>query len=436
MQQRQGFSSRVGFVLAAAGSAVGLGNIWGFPTQVANHGGGAFILLYLLVLVLLAIPALYAELSIGFYSRSNPVKAMRESSGRFPKIGAVAGYLNIVGAILMLSFYSIIAGWMFAHSLGSLFNTFGLDSAHQFVTQSGLLRNIVFALLVIGLTALIIFAGVKQGIEKWSKRLMPVLLILLVVLIIYILQLPGASEGLARFITPDYSALTEPNLILAAMGQAFFSLSIGVGGMLIYGSYLSSNENLPKLTLSIAGLDTLIALLAGLLIVPALFVAQSFGSNIMSNGELIGRSQLIFEILPKLFDNLGTLGNVIGFAFFSLLSIASLTSTIASTEVPVSYLTESRGMSRVISTLWVTLIVCVFSITIIANFDLLFRAIIGLLTHYMLPLMGMAYFIVVGWLRPQPDENTQQSLINKLFRIHLRYICPLLMLLVFLHVAN
>lgn len=436
MTHRQGFSSRIGFILAAAGSAVGLGNIWGFPTQVANHGGGAFILMYLFVLLVLAVPALYAELSIGYRQRANPVKALQSSCPRLPLFGKTAGWANIIGAILMLSFYSIIAGWMFAHSLGGLFSMLTMDSAASFVTQSSLTRNLLFSALVICLTALIILGGVREGIERWSKRLMPVLLCLLVGLIIYIIQLPGASEGLARFLVPDFSAFSNPQLILAAMGQAFFSLSVGVGGMLVYGSYLKSGENLGRLSLSIAGLDTLIAFLAGMLVIPALFVAQNVGFTIMSNGELVGRSQLIFDVLPKMFDSLGTIGNLIAFAFFSLLAIASLTSTIASTEVPVSYLTESHQKSRRQATLMVTSVVSVLCLTIILNFDLLFRAVIGLLTHYMLPLMGLVYFIVTGWFRPDNTPTRKTGWGGKLMRVHLRYFCPALMLLVFYQVAT
>lgn len=434
MANRQGFSSRIGFILAAAGSAVGLGNIWGFPTQVANHGGGAFILVYILVLLLLAIPALYAEMSIGFHQRANPVKALKVSCKQLPVFGLLAGYSNILGAILMLSFYSIIAGWMFAHSAGSLFSALGLDTLASFVTQSSLARNLLFAALVICLTALIILGGVQQGIERWSKRLMPLLLILLIGLIIYILQLPGASAGMVKFLKPDFSALSDPQLVLAAMGQAFFSLSVGVGGMLVYGSYLKQSENLGKLSLSIAGLDTLIAFLAGMLVIPALFVAQTYGYTIMSNGELVGRSELIFDVLPKLFNSLGTTGTLIGFSFFTLLAIASLTSTIASTEVPVSYLTESHQLSRKLSTLLVTLVVSLICATIVFNFEALFRAVIGLLTHFMLPLMGLVYFIVTGWFRPQA-EISKAGWVAKLMRLHLRYLCPALMLLVFYQVA-
>lgn len=432
---RPHFSSRIGFVFAAAGSAVGLGNIWGFPTQVANHGGGAFIVIYILVLALLAIPALYAELSIGFIARANPVDALRnachKSDRRRRIFGSTLGGISLIAAIFMLGFYSILAGWMLAHSLGSLFSAFGAQHGFEFVTQNSLKRNLLFSLLITVLTAGIIIAGVKKGIEAWSKRLMPLLLFLLISLIIYVLSLPGARQGLVLFLQPDFDAFLQPNLYLAAMGQAFFSLSVGVGGMMIYGSYLKQSENLGKLTITVAGLDTLVAFLAGLLIIPALFAAQSIGQTIMSNGELIGRSQLIFDVLPRLFDSLGWFGSLVGFVFFALLSIASITSTISSTEVPVSFLIESKKLSRNISVLIVSCIVLCLSTLIIFNFELLFRAIIAILTHYTLPLMGLMYFIVIGWLRPWPPELAKQGTMQKWLRIHIKYICPVLMSLVF-----
>ena len=433
---RQGFSTRLGFILAAAGSAVGLGNIWGFPTQVANHGGGAFILIYLLVLLVFALPALYAELKIGFISRANPVDAMVQACPRFPLVGKLAGFGNLIGAMMMLSFYSILAGWMFSHSISGFLNFFPLPEASAFLTENTIQRNFFAMPLVILLTALIISAGIRQGIEKWSKRLMPVLIVLMVGLIAYILTLPGAYAGLTRFITPDLTAFSDGDLVAAAMGQAFFSLSVGVGGMMVYGSYLKQNENLPKLSFSIAGLDTLIAFLAGLLVIPALFVAQNLGSTISENGELVGRSQLIFQVLPNMFNQLGIIGSLLGFGFFTLLSIASLTSTIASTEVPVSYLTENRKFSRAKAVTIISLIVALLSTVIVLNFDSLFRTTIVVLTHYLLPTMGLVYFIVVGWMMPETQEEGAESIGHKLLHLHLKYICPVLMLMMFWHVAT
>ena len=436
MTNRQGFSSRLGFVLAAAGSAVGLGNIWGFPTQAANHGGSAFILVYLIVILLLAVPALYAELLIGHTTRVNPVSALQQACKGFPALGRAAGYLNLLAAVMMLSFYSIIAGWMLAHALASFLSAIGLHRAAEFCSTQGLARNLIFSGLIILLSASIILAGVKQGIEKWSKRLMPLLFVLLILLISFILTLPGAEQGLTRYLKADFSNILSADLILAAMGQAFFSLSIGVGGMMIYGSYLAQNEKLGRLTLSIAALDTSVALLAGLLIIPALFVAQEAGAIIAQGNDLIGRSQLIFEVLPFLFERLGWIGIVVSFAFFSLLSIASLTSTISSTEVPVAYLTERRELPRKQATILVSCTVVLLSTIIMFNFDWLFRLVITLLTHYMLPLMGLFYFLVVGWLAARSTMLPQETPLQRLLAIYFRYVCPVMMATVFWHVAT
>ncbi len=436
-QVRDSFQSRLGFVLAAAGAAVGLGNIWGFPTQAANHGGGAFLLVYLIVIFLLAIPALYAELYLGYSAQANPVKALKQAcKEKSESIGAAAGYIGLTGAIVMLSFYSIVAGWMLAFSLGSVTDVLGLTQLSEFLKGDSMGRNFVFTPLMLILTALIILKGVKSGIETWSRRLMPLLLVLLIALIIYIATLEGATEGFKAYLQPDFSKITDPDLVIAAMGQAFFSLSLGVGAMMIYGSYLKPGANLVKMTLSVAALDTCVALLAGLLIIPAIYVAQHNGVEVFSNGQLIGEGRLIFSVLPQLFETMGSIGLLIGFIFFLLMSIASVTSTISSTEIPVSFLVETKNINRKQATWWVTLTVFLSSSVIILNFDWLFGLVITVFTQYQLPLMGLFYFITVGWLW---KKGNQLSEISKGFRYwfaqYIKYICPLLMGAVFLNVA-
>lgn len=436
-QVRDGFQSRLGFVLAAAGAAVGLGNIWGFPTQAANHGGGAFLLVYFIVIFLLALPALYTELYLGYYAQANPVKALRQAwQNKAPKVGAAAGYIGLGGAIVMLSFYSIVAGWMLSYAIEPVTTFLGFSGASEFLHSDSALRNFVFTPLMLILTASIILKGVKSGIETWSRRLMPVLLVLLIGLIIYIATLDGASDGFAAYLIPDFSQILDPNLIIAAMGQAFFSLSLGVGCMMIYGSYLKPGANLPKLTASVALLDTSVAFLAGLLIVPAIYVAQHNGVEVFSNGKLIGEGQLIFAILPALFSTMGDIGLLVGLLFFVLMSIASVTSTISTTEIPVAFLVENHGVDRTKATWLVSGVVLVFASLIILNFDWLFGLVIMVFTQYQLPLMGLFYFVTVGWLWQRGNKLHQAtSSAHYWFAQYIRFVCPILMTLVFANVA-
>lgn len=438
---RDSFHTRIGFVLAAAGSAIGLGNIWGFPTQAANNGGGAFLFVYLIVTVLLALPALYAEIYIGNQAQKNPVSALGDACRDVsPRLGRLGGLAGLCGAIMMLSFYTIVAGWMLAHALSALTEFFGLTDISTWLATSSTKRNLLFTPVFILLGAAIIHQGVNKGIEKWSARLMPVLLMMLVGLIIYILQQPGAEKGLALYLIPDFSQVTDPKLIVSAMGQAFFSLSIGVGGMMVYGSYMEKDKDLSKLVLSITALDTCIAFMAGLLIIPALFVAQEAGLQVFQNDKLIGEGQLIFHILPELFNSMGNIGLLVAFGFFSLLSIAALTSTISSTEVPVAYLVEDKALTRRKATWLVSAVVFCSSMLLIAFFDVLFGAFIRVLTTIMQPLSCLFYFIVVGWLWNKGNKLRDKALQQgrkglSLWGNYLRFVCPVLLSVVFVNVA-
>jgi len=270
--QRGEFSSRLAFIFAASGSAVGLGNIWGFPTNAAENGGAAFLIMYLILAFLLAYPAIMAELIIGRHTRANMVNALQAiSPGQTAKtIGKLTGIAGMVTAGLILSFYSIVAGWMIAFMLEPAASVLGLASMGNWLTEFSLVRNIGFAAFFILLTVLIISAGVVQGIERWSSRLMPSLFLLMGALIIYVLTQEGAMEGLKHYLVPDFSQITNPKLIVSAMGQAFFSMSLGVGTMLVYGSYIRADENLPTVGALVTLTDTSVAFLAGLLVLPAI----------------------------------------------------------------------------------------------------------------------------------------------------------------------
>ena len=390
-------------------------------------------MVYFVVIFLLALPALYTELYLGHQAQANPVKALGNAwQNTNKKVGAAAGYIGLAGAVVMLSFYSIVAGWMLSYAIEPITTFFGFTVASEFLHSDSMVRNFIFTPLMLILTASIILKGVKSGIETWSRRLMPLLLVLLIGLIFYIASLEGASEGFAAYLIPNFSQVLDPNLIIAAMGQAFFSLSLGVGCMMIYGSYLQPDANLPKLTASVALLDTSVAFLAGLLIVPAIYVAQHNGVEVFSGGKLIGEGQLIFAILPELFSTMGE----IGLLFFVLMSIASVTSTISTTEIPVAFLVENHRVDRTKATWAVSLVVLICASAIILNFEWLFGLVIMLFTQYQLPLMGLFYFITAGWMWKRGNKLHKASTgTHYWFAQYIRFACPVLMTLVFANVA-
>jgi neurotransmitter:Na+ symporter, NSS family len=437
------FSSRIGFILAASGSAVGLGNIWGFPTNAAENGGGAFVLIYFVLAFCLAYPALMAELIIGRYAKSNIVNALQKiSDNKVAKIvGKVTGLYGITIATLILSFYGIIAGWMIAFFLEPLFTIIGLSDVSSWLTRFGDLRNLLLCALFILLTIGVIRAGVEQGIEKWSCRLMPSMLILMVALIIYVLFQDGALIGLKIYLVPDFQQISNPKLIASALGQAFFSLSLGVGTMLIYGSYLRPDENLPTIGVIVTIVDSSVAFLAGLLVLPALFVAQQQGLTIYSEaGNLIAGPDLIFQTLPALFQGMGLIGIPVSLVFFCLMTIAALTSSISMLEVPVSYTIEHYGVNRHSATWLIGGITFVISAIIILNFDHIFAFIVSLTTEYSQPLLGLMLCIFATWIWNRNnllDEirngypEVENSIFWKIWPGYVRYCCPVLILLMF-----
>lgn len=437
------FSSRFGFLMAASGSAVGLGNIWGFPTKAASNGGAAFLFAYLVLAFALAYPALMAELIIGRYARANAVTALRAiSPGDKSRVAALAvGFAGILTVSFILSFYAIVSGWMIAFFFDPLARLLGMDGAAQWLTTDAVLRNSIFVVLFMTVTVFIISAGVKDGIEKWASRLMPSLIAILILLIIYVLTLPGASDGLRAYLVPDFSRLTEPALLVDAMGQAFFSLSLGVGTMLIYGSYISKKENLPTTGGLVALLDIGIAVLAGLLILPSMYVALANGVEIFdAEGGLIAGPGLIVSVLPALFNTMGAIGVFVAIAFFLLMTIASLTSSISMLEVPVAYGVEYHGMERRKAAMIIGSIITIISLVIVFNFDPLFDMVVTLTTEVSQPLLGFAFCIFVAWIWRRNDilqeikqgaPEAEQGLFWKIWPFYVKFICPVAILVVY-----
>ena len=437
------FSSRFGFIMAAAGSAVGLGNIWGFPTQAASNGGAAFLLVYLILAFLLAYPALMAELVIGRHAHANAVSALKKLAQRDATrfAGVTVGIAGIVTVSLILSFYGIVAGWMIAYALAAMADIAGAGGAAQWLTSFGLARNGLFMVLFLAMTAGIIAAGVSNGIERWSSRLMPALLLTLFALVIYVLTLEGAMQGLRVYLLPDFSAALRPQLIVAALGASFFSLSLGAGTMLIYGSYIPDSGRLPALGGWVTAVDILIAVTAGFVILPAMYVALHNGVEIFADdGSLISGDTLIFTVLPALFDTMGRAGDTVSLVFFLLMTIAALTSSISMLEVPVSYAIENHGMARRIAVALSTIAIGLISLLILVNFETLFGAVIAATTRYAQPLLGLLYCLFCGWVWHRDgilqelrkgDPDIEKGLFWAIWPWYIRFVVPLIILLIF-----
>jgi NSS family neurotransmitter:Na+ symporter len=438
------FSSRFGFLMAAAGSAVGLGNIWGFPTNAASNGGAAFLFAYLLLAFALAYPALMAELIIGRHARANGVTALQSiaTGDKGRGFAFVVGSLGMLTVSFILSFYAIVSGWMLSFLLAPVTQLFGMEGATAWLTTDSVVRNALSVVVFMLLTVLIISAGVREGIEKWATRLMPSLVLILILLIGYVMTLPGAMDGLRAYLVPDFSALTQPGLLLSAMGQAFFSLSLGVGTMLVYGSYISKSENLPLIGSLVALLDVGIAVLAGLLILPAMYVALASGVEIFdADGGLIAGPGLIISVLPALFDNMGAIGGVVAFAFFALMTIASLTSSISMLEVPVAFVVERREVRRPIAAAWLGAAIGLISLIIVWNFDALFDWVVTATTEWSQPLLGLFFCVFAGWIWnraailkeiQQGSPDAASGFFWKIWPTYIRFVCPLAILAVYL----
>jgi NSS family neurotransmitter:Na+ symporter len=340
-QPRDTWGSKVAFVLAAAGSAIGLGNIWGFPTVAGQNGGAAFLLIYLVAVALIGAPVMLAELIVGRRTQRNPVGAFKALAPGTAWV--VVGGLGVLTGIVILSFYSVIAGWTLSYIFKTLAGTFqaGADTEAIYNELAGsAVPAITWHLLFIIITIYVVLGGVRDGIERWTKVLMPILFVLLVLLAIRAVTLSGADAGLSFYLKPDFSKVTG-GVVLSAIGQAFFSLSLGMGAMITYGSYVSKRDDLVSSAGWVTLADTTIAILAGLIIFPTLFHAG------LEPGA--GGPGMVFVVLTSLLSSIPPApygGIVFGTGFFLLLGIAALTSSVSLLEVVTSWAVDERGMSR------------------------------------------------------------------------------------------
>lgn len=437
------WSGRLAFILAAAGSAVGLGNIWKFPYITGEYGGGAFVLLYLVCIAAIGVPIMISEVLLGRRGRQSPIKTMAllaHAEGA-PKTWKWLGGMGVVAGVLILSYYSVIAGWALgyvARAGSGEFAAVDADSVQQmfggFVGDPEKLLG--WHTLFMVMTMVVVARGVNKGIEKAVLTLMPGLFAILLVLLVYVVFEADFGAGFSFLFSPDFSKLTG-NAVLTAMGHAFFTLSLGMGAIMIYGSYLPDDVSIPKAVATIAFLDTAVALTAGLVIFPIVF------ANGLEPGAGPG---LVFQTLPLAFGQMPG-GTLVGTLFFVMLVFAAWSSSISLIEPAVAWAEESFGMSRPVSALilggfaWVLGLGTVFSFNVWSDVTLFGKTYFDLLDYLtaniMLPLGGLLMALFVGWVMRRQSSSDELQLNNglvfKVWYFLVRFVAPIAVIVVFLN---
>jgi len=441
---RPHWGSSTAFVIAAAGSAIGLGNIWKFPYMTGVNGGGAFVLIYLLTIAMVGLPLMAAEIMLGKATQLSPVPAFKKLCGpRTPWL--IVGALSIISAFVILSFYSVVSGWTLHYLLLSIQGSFSgkdPDTIYKMFTDlyTNATANVGWHFVVMMISSFIIYKGIKGGIERATKILMPLLLLLLLILLVNSMMSPGALQGIKFMFYPDFSKLT-PNVVLEAVGHGFFTLSLGMGCMITYGSYIKKESGLAMPTLAVVGFDTAIALLAGLAIFPIVF---TYG---FEPGAGPG---LVFRTLPVVFSQMPG-GYALSIFFFLLLFLAALTSGISLLEVATAYLVDSNIVSRkkgawiMGASIFVVGILSALSGSTLSQVKVpligknIFDSFDYLATNWLLPLGGLLIAVFTAWILPsdfRKEEFKRGAPVWWSYRIwlfFLRWITPLGVLLVFLN---
>ena len=441
--QRGFWGSRLGFILAASGSAIGLGNVWKFPYIVGENGGGAFVLIYLVCIFIIGTPIMLAEFTLGRKTNLNPVGAFASLKPKSSFIGI--GYMGVLAGFLILSFYGVVGGWTIAYVVksvtGSVLSFTSPKEAGaffgNFISNTG--ETLFYHALFMGVCIAIVLRGIHGGIEKACNILMPTLVLFLFLLMIRSLTLDGAMEGVAFYLYPDLSKING-NTVLIALGQAFFSLSLGMGCMITYGSYLSDKENLTSSTVYVVIFDTMIALLVGMVIFPAVFA--------MGLEPAEGPS-LVFSVLPTVFTSM-PMGHVVSVIFFTLLAIAAITSGISLLEVVVAYFIDQRGWQRKKAVLIVGLAIFIFGVPSGLSFGAMadiklagmtfFDHVDNIASNYLLPLGGMLTAVFVGWVWGTKNAHVEIEKHKNIFKFPwaqcweflISYITPVAVGIVFL----
>lgn len=444
-QNHAQWGSSLGFVLAAVGSAVGLGNIWKFPYMVGESGGSAFVLAYLICIALIGFPILVAEWMIGRRAQKNPMDAFADVAKKegASKIWGIVGLVGILGGFLILSFYSVIGGWALNYITKLASGSFvGLDGDAVGETFNAMLASpgtlTIWHTVFMIITAIIVAMGVSGGIEKAAKILTPLLGVLLLIIVAYNVVSGGFGDAVVYLFSPDVSKLLGPesgSIILSALGHAFFTLSLGMGIMVAYGSYLGNNVSLLSMARTVVILDTVIALVAGLAIFPIIFV------NGMDPAAGPG---LIFVSLPIAFGSM-TAGTILGTLFFLLITFAALTSSISLLEPSVEFLEERTSMSRTTSTVAASVLIWLLGIAALLSFNLwsdvmimgngIFDFLDKLTSKFMLPLTGLAAIVFAGWVMNQDKIKAELGLSDgawKLWQIITKFVAPIGVTIVFI----
>ncbi len=396
---REGWGTKAGFILAAVGSAVGLGNMWRFPYAAADRGGAAFVVLYILMVFIVGVPVMLAEFSVGRRARLSPIGALRNVAG---PSWAPLGYVFVATGCLILAYYSVIAGWTMRYTLEALLTGFGSDPSEYFDHSSTGLGALMYHIVFMGVTISIVIGGVKGGIERASLVLMPLLFVLIIGLAIWAAFQPGAGEGYRFYLQPDPGRLLSADTLSGAAGQAFFSLSLGMGAMLTYSSYLSRNENLPGSAATISVCDFAVAFFAGLVVFPVIF---AFSLQTEISASSLGT---LFISLPAAFLKMGAAGRLVGLVFFLALFVGALTSAISLLEVVTSSLIDNWSLDRGRAALGagITILLvgvpCAYSLDILGLYD-------KIAGEFLLVVGGFILCVLVGWRIKEPLSEVRKG---------------------------
>ncbi|MDE7096020.1 MAG: sodium-dependent transporter [Muribaculaceae bacterium] len=450
MANNSEFSSKLGLIAATVGSAVGLGNVWRFPAETQAHGGAAFLLVYVACVILFGVPVMLGEFSIGRAGKSDAIDSYRKLSPGKP--WWISGFLGIVCSYLILTFYMVVSGWtleyLYQSISGELFapipgveegsNLQFADRMQEYV--AGVWPPMIWTWITIGLCGAVLCMGVQKGIERASNILMPLLFLILIILCVNAMNLPKAAEGLEYFFKPDFSKIT-PKVCISALGQAFFSLSLGMGTLITYGSYFRKDTNLTRTAFTVSLLDMAVAILVGMIIFPGV---MSFGLQ----GESFDGSALVFVTFPEIFNNMWC-PQLWSSLFFILLAVAALTSSISIAEVSIAYFSGHFNMKRVPATCAVLLpLVLLSSLSSLSNGILsdwticgytIFGACDALTANILMPLGALIMAVYLGWFAPKglmQDQLTNGGTIRNRLAVPvmflLKWVTPLLILVIFI----